>query len=101
MNDNSRKMKLGAFLYPTAHHLAGSRHPQGQADVGLNLRHYIDVARKAEEGKLDFIFFADTLGPAISLVRLKDGSLSLRLTRRGGEFRAIVAVSDWRHASAA
>jgi N-acetyl-S-(2-succino)cysteine monooxygenase len=62
MNDASRQMKLGVFLYPTGHHLAGWRHPQAQADGGMSLRHYIDLARKAEDGKLDFIFFADTLG---------------------------------------
>lgn len=27
MNDTGRKMKLGAVLYPTGHHLGGWRHP--------------------------------------------------------------------------
>lgn len=62
MGKASHQMKLGVFLYPTGHHLAGWRHPQALADGGMNLRHYIDLARKAETSRLDFIFFADTLG---------------------------------------
>lgn len=62
MTAQSRQMKLGVFLYPTGHHLGGWRHPEGQADGGLNFPHYVEIVRKAEQGKLDFIFFADTLG---------------------------------------
>jgi N-acetyl-S-(2-succino)cysteine monooxygenase len=62
MADRSRQLKLGVFLYPTGHHLAGWRHPKAHADGGMNLPHYVELARKAEQGKLDFIFFADTLG---------------------------------------
>jgi N-acetyl-S-(2-succino)cysteine monooxygenase len=62
MADRSHQLKLGVFLYPTGHHLAGWRHPKAQADGGMNLPHYVELARKAEQGKLDFIFFADTLG---------------------------------------
>lgn len=89
MNDNSRKMKLGAFLYPTGHHLAGWRHPQGQADGGMNLRHYIDVARKAEEGRLDFIFFADTLG-ARDTANVETWSYSPKYT---GQFEPLTLLS--------
>ncbi|HEY0200494.1 MAG TPA: LLM class flavin-dependent oxidoreductase, partial [Burkholderiaceae bacterium] len=55
-------MKLGAFLYPTGHHLAAWRHPDAQADAGLNFPHYTHLAQTAERGKLDMIFLADTLG---------------------------------------
>ena len=62
MADKNRKLKLGVFLYPTGHHLGGWRQPTAQADGGLSLPHYIDLARTAELGKFDFLFFADTLG---------------------------------------
>ena len=62
MADRSRQLKLGVFLYPTGHHLAGWRHPKAHADGGMNLPHYVELARKAEQGKLDFVFFAGTLG---------------------------------------
>ena len=62
MADKNRKLKLGVFLYPTGHHLGGWRQPTAQADGGLSLPHYIDLAHTAERGKFDFLFFADTLG---------------------------------------
>ena len=62
MVEKTRQLKLGVFLYPTGHHLGGWRHPNAQADGGLSLSHYIDLARTAERGGLDLLFFADTLG---------------------------------------
>src|ERR1700761_2195402 len=89
MNDTNRKMKLGAFLYPTGHHLGGWRHPLGQADGGMNLRHYLDLARKAEEGRLDFIFFADTLG-ARDAANVEAWSYSPKYT---GQFEPLTLLS--------
>ena len=55
------QLKLGVFFNHTGHHVASWRHPDAQADAGINLRHYIEMARDAENAKLDFIFFADQL----------------------------------------
>src|SRR5690606_10846888 len=56
-----KHMSLGAFLMATGHHLAGWRHPDAQADGGLNLAHYQQLARTAERGLFDAIFLSDTL----------------------------------------
>jgi len=41
-------MRLGAFLINTGHHLKSWRHPQAQADAGVNIRHYVDTAQPPE-----------------------------------------------------
>lgn len=56
------EMKLGLFLYPTGHHIAAWRHPDAQADAGVNLGHYMRLAQAAEAAKFDLIFFADGAG---------------------------------------
>lgn len=58
---DSRMMSLNAFLMATGHHLAGWRHPQAQADGGLDFEHYRQLAQTAERGCLDAIFLSDTL----------------------------------------
>jgi FMN-dependent oxidoreductase (nitrilotriacetate monooxygenase family) len=55
----SGKMRLGAFFNPTGHHVASWRHPEAQADAGINLAHYVEISRTAERGKFDMIFLAD------------------------------------------
>lgn len=48
--DCGRKMRMGAFLYPTGHHLAAWRHPNSTADAGMNIGHYIEMAQLAGRG---------------------------------------------------
>ena len=52
-------MKLNLFINPTGHHQAAWRHPSSQADAGINVDHYIELARMAEAAKIDAIFLAD------------------------------------------
>jgi N-acetyl-S-(2-succino)cysteine monooxygenase len=59
-----RQLKLGAFLPATGHHVAAWRHPSAQADGGINLKHYVQLAQTAERAKLDAIFLADGLAAA-------------------------------------
>lgn len=59
---NHREIKLGAFIQATGHHIAAWRHPRSQADAGLNIAHYRDLARTAERGKFDMLFVADSPG---------------------------------------
>jgi alkanesulfonate monooxygenase len=55
------QMVLGVFFNHTGHHVASWRHPGAQADAGVNLRHYIELAQTAERAKFHFLFFADWL----------------------------------------
>ncbi|MFT4191082.1 MAG: LLM class flavin-dependent oxidoreductase [Comamonas sp.] len=62
MAKRTGQLRLGAFLYPTGHHIAAWRHPQSQADAGANFRHYVQLAQAAEAAKFDLIFMADGAG---------------------------------------
>jgi FMN-dependent oxidoreductase (nitrilotriacetate monooxygenase family) len=57
----TRQIKLGMFLRPAAHHIAGWRHPDAWADGGLNFERYVETARAAERGLFDMMFSADAL----------------------------------------
>lgn len=61
MSTKKDRMKLGVFLPGIGHHVAAWRHPQAQADGGLNFTHYRNMARTAEHGKFDMIFLADDM----------------------------------------
>ena len=54
------KMKLGLFIRPCGHHIASWRHPQAQADAGVNFPHFVELARTAERGLFDMLFSADS-----------------------------------------
>jgi len=56
-----KQLKLGAFLPGSGHHVAAWRHPNSQADGGLNFQHYKRLAQTAERGKFDMLFLADGL----------------------------------------
>ena len=44
----ARQMKLGAFLWATGHHIAAWRHPKAHVTAGIDIDHYIQLARMAE-----------------------------------------------------
>src|SRR5260370_9279150 len=56
-----RQIKLGMFLRPAGHHVAGWRRPEAWADGGLDFRKYVEMARTAERGLFDLMFSADAL----------------------------------------
>lgn len=58
---NNETLRLNAFLMATGHHVAGWRHPDAQADSGLNIDHYRQLAHTAERGCFDAVFLSDTL----------------------------------------
>ncbi|MBD2079708.1 LLM class flavin-dependent oxidoreductase [Leptolyngbya sp. FACHB-17] len=64
MNRNKKQLKLGAFLPGSGHHVAAWRHPDAQADGGLNFQHYTQIAQTAERGKFDMLFLADVVAVA-------------------------------------
>ena len=59
---SDRKLRLGAFLQATGHHVSAWLHPDADADAGHNLGHYKGLARTAERGKFDLVFVADSPG---------------------------------------
>ncbi|NYJ10489.1 FMN-dependent oxidoreductase (nitrilotriacetate monooxygenase family) [Rhizobium leguminosarum] len=54
-----RKMRLGAFLMAGGHHIAAWRHPLAHAQAGVDIDHFVALARIAERGKFDMIFVED------------------------------------------
>ncbi|RQS62610.1 FMN-dependent monooxygenase [Burkholderia sp. Bp8963] len=62
MTTRTGQLHLGAFLYPTGHHIVAWRHPDAQADAGVNFRHFAQLARAAEAAKFDLVFLADGVG---------------------------------------
>ncbi|MET7463696.1 LLM class flavin-dependent oxidoreductase [Nonomuraea sp. NPDC005501] len=57
----TRKLHLNAFLMGVGHHEAAWRHPRTDPARIADVRHYQDLARIAERGKLDSVFLADGL----------------------------------------
>ncbi|AUZ35973.1 LLM class flavin-dependent oxidoreductase [Arthrobacter sp. PGP41] len=55
-----RQLHLNAFLMSTGHHEASWRLPESDPHSNTNVEHYRQLARTAERGKLDSIFFADS-----------------------------------------
>lgn len=89
MSKNKRQMRLGAFIMATGHHVAAWRHPDAQADAGLNIDHYRELAQTAERGKFDLVFVADS--PA-GWERAKDPE-ALRRTAQGAHFEPLTLWS--------
>lgn len=56
-----RQLRLGTMLHGAAGNMSAWRHPLAQADASISFDYARRIARKAEEGKLDFLFVADGL----------------------------------------
>ncbi|MEV4946508.1 LLM class flavin-dependent oxidoreductase [Streptomyces sp. NPDC053755] len=56
-----RQLHLNAFLMGAGHHDAAWRHPLTQPERVTDLSYFQQLARTAERGRLDSIFFADGL----------------------------------------
>ncbi|MGX5841673.1 LLM class flavin-dependent oxidoreductase [Mesorhizobium sp. ArgA1] len=59
---STRQMKLGAFLWATGHHIAAWRHPKAHVTAGIDIDHYVQLARTAEAAKFDMVFCEDAAG---------------------------------------
>lgn len=57
--DATRQLHLNAFIYGAGHHTMGWRHPESSADRIGDISYYEELARIAERGCLDAVFFAD------------------------------------------
>ena len=55
-----RELHLNAFLMSTGHHEASWRLPESDPVANIDVRHYVELARTAERGLMDSVFFADS-----------------------------------------
>jgi FMN-dependent oxidoreductase (nitrilotriacetate monooxygenase family) len=76
MARRNEKIKLGAFLYFTGHHVAAWRHPK--ALTGVELEDYVHLAGLAEAAKFDTVFLADGVA-----VKLKNREAASRKAHSG------------------
>ncbi|MFF2481359.1 LLM class flavin-dependent oxidoreductase [Paenibacillus sp. NPDC058071] len=57
----ARRLVLGTSLSIGGSHTTVWRHPRYWSDASINIDYFVSAARKAEEGKLDFVFVGDSL----------------------------------------
>ena len=57
----TRQMVLGALMAPASSHIAGWRHPNALSNAGWGFDDVREIVQRAEDAKLDFVFFADEL----------------------------------------
>jgi len=62
MTRSQRQMRLGAFLQSVGHHLGAWRHPDVDPRDATRLQPLQHLARVAERGKFDAIFFCRWIG---------------------------------------
>ncbi|GAA1183731.1 LLM class flavin-dependent oxidoreductase [Nesterenkonia xinjiangensis] len=65
------EVKLNLFLFGVGHHKAAWRAPDSAVERLGDVDYYIDLARTAERGKLDAVFFAD--GHSLGIGAVEDG----------------------------
>lgn len=61
MSQTQRQLRLGAIIQGASGNMSAWRHPDAQADASINVDFVQQLARKAEQGKFDFLFVADGL----------------------------------------
>lgn len=59
---SKKQLKLGAFFNVPGHHFASWRYPTTEPKRTLDLDYFVELAKIAERGKFDTIFFADGFG---------------------------------------
>ncbi|MHA7176189.1 LLM class flavin-dependent oxidoreductase [Arthrobacter sp. Sr24] len=57
--EKTRELHINAFLFGTGHHTMGWRHPDSSADRVGEITYFEELAKLAESGFLDAVFFAD------------------------------------------
>lgn len=81
-------MRLGLFINPTGHHQASWRHPDAEADAGVNFAHYRRIAQTAEHHCFDMLFLADNQG-----VRRADRETRQRVAQYIANFEPFTLLS--------
>ena len=62
MSTNKKQLHLNAFVGGKGHHIAAWRYPDPRNTGGPDLNHIRHIAKTAERGKFDSLFFADIVG---------------------------------------
>jgi FMN-dependent oxidoreductase (nitrilotriacetate monooxygenase family) len=70
-----KQLHLNAFLMSTGHHEASWRLPESNPYAGIDVTHYQNLARTAEYGRFDSVFFADSPALFGDVGRRPSGSL--------------------------
>lgn len=70
-----KSIHLNLFVHGRGHHEAGWRHPRATRQALTDIRYYESLAKKAEEGKFDSIFFADALALNEGIGHVAGGAL--------------------------
>jgi alkanesulfonate monooxygenase len=89
MSNTKRQLRLGAFLQANGNHMAAWRHPDAQADIGVNFNYYKQAAQIAEAAKFDMIFLADGVAVRENI----DNIESLKRSGRPVSFEPITLYS--------
>lgn len=61
MTNSGKQIKLGLFMRPVGHHIAGWRHPDSHVDANVNFQRFVEMAQTAERGCFDMLFSADSV----------------------------------------
>ncbi|WP_118183871.1 LLM class flavin-dependent oxidoreductase [Paraburkholderia phosphatilytica] len=62
MTTKDGKMRLGLSMRYLGYHMAAWRHPDVPADGAIHFDYFLSTAKKAQDARLDMIFFADGIG---------------------------------------
>jgi N-acetyl-S-(2-succino)cysteine monooxygenase len=81
-------LKLGIALFPGGGHVAAWRHGDYPADRGLTFQHFVEATVLAEQGKLDFVFIADS-----SAIRGSENLLSVRRQAHAASFEPVTLLA--------
>jgi FMN-dependent oxidoreductase (nitrilotriacetate monooxygenase family) len=73
---SKRELHFGAFLFTPGTHSAGWRHPEADVETDMDFGRYVALARMAERGLMDCVFFQDTA--AVPGSAALDGSAPFR-----------------------
>lgn len=71
----SRPIHLNLFIHGRGHHEAGWRHPGATRKALTDIGYFADLARRAEAGRFDSIFFADALELGAGARHVASGAL--------------------------
>ncbi|MBP2167402.1 FMN-dependent oxidoreductase (nitrilotriacetate monooxygenase family) [Erwinia toletana] len=61
MSQTQPQLRLGAIIQGVSGNMSAWRHPDAVADASINIAYVQQLAKKAEQGKIDFLFLADGL----------------------------------------
>jgi FMN-dependent oxidoreductase (nitrilotriacetate monooxygenase family) len=93
--DKKGQMKLGWLMSPAGNHPAAWLHSSTELRGANNFRHYVDLVRKCEAAKFDFVFQADAAGARDgNMLALSRAPRFMNIWEPLSLLSALVAVTD-------